>query len=330
MGSSIINDQDRMYLGYALGKAYEDIKAYDKSFENLKIGNSLKRAASRFSIDEVKATVDEIIETFSKDVFENTLSTQTEHSPIFIIGMPRSGTTLVEQIIASHSEVIGGGELTLLRDVITGHGDANISVVQLSKSGKSYPEGVLTVSASDLSKMGQAYMDLAAGRLGTTGSFTDKMPRNFFFAGLIKLILPDAKVIHCKRSPLDTCLSCYSIHFPYGQEFSNDLSELGQYYREYDRLMAHWKSVLGDWVLDVEYENLVTDPKSGTERLLNFCELPWQDACLEFHKTDRQVTTASAAQVRQPIYKSAMKRWQHFDQHLGPLIDALGPLADIQ
>ena len=155
------------------------------------------------------------------------------------------------------------------------------------------------------------------------------MPQNFFFAGLIKLALPHAKIIHCKRSPMDTCLSCYSVYFPYGQEFTNELTELGLFYKEYDRLMRHWKSVISDDILDVHYEGLVLNQDLVTKKILNFCELPWEEGCLEFHKTVRQVTTASATQVRQPIYKTALKRWERFETHLQPLIIALGPLADI-
>ena len=328
MGSSIISSRDRMYLGYALAKAYEDIGRFDKSFENLNTASTLKRASIPFDMADVKNYVDAIIDCFTPDVFERHKNSAPHQTPIFIVGMPRSGTTLVEQIVASHSRVIGGGELSFLRDVITGQGTSAVSISRLSGRNEGYPVGAVSLSDEDFAKIGQTYLDLATKRLNATDAFTDKMPRNFFFVGLIKLILPNAKIIHCKRSPLDTCLSCYSIHFPYGQEFSNDLTELGLYYREYDRLMGHWNKVLGDDILDVSYEDLVADPKSGTEKLLAFCDLSWEDECLEFHKTERQVTTASAAQVRQPIYKTAVKRWQRYEDYLQPLIDALGPLAN--
>jgi len=328
MGSSIISSRDRMYLGYALAKAYEDIGQLDKSFEKLNTASALKRASVRFDVLDVKNYVDAIIASFKADVFERPEKKSVHQKPVFIVGMPRSGTTLVEQIIASHSRVIGGGELSFFQDVITGQGSSNVSISSLSLNNEGYPVGAVSLSDYDLVKIGQTYLDMASKRLNITDAFTDKMPRNFFFVGLIKRALPNAKIIHCKRSPLDTCLSCYSIHFPYGQEFSNDLAELGQYYREYDRLMTHWNNVLGDEILDVSYEDLVSNPKLGTEKLLAFCDLPWEDDCLEFHKTERQVTTASAAQVRQPIYKTAVKRWQRYEGYLQPLIDALGPLAD--
>jgi tetratricopeptide (TPR) repeat protein len=328
MRTSIISSHDRMYLGYALAKAYEDIGQLDKSIENLNGASALKRASVRFDITDVKNNVDAIIKSFTPDVLKRPEKKFAHQTPVFIVGMPRSGTTLVEQIIASHSRVIGGGELSFLRDVITGQGSSDVSISSLSSNNIGYPFGAISLSDEDLEKIGQTYLNLAKKRVKATDTFTDKMPSNFFFIGLIKLALPHAKIIHCKRSPLDTCFSCYSIHFPYGQEFSNNLADLGQYYQEYDRLMVHWKKVLGDDILDVSYENLVQDPKSGTEKLLAFCDLEWEDGCLEFHKTERQVTTASAAQVRQPIYKTAVKRWQRYAYYLQPLIDALGPLAD--
>ena len=327
--SSIITPKDRMFLGYALAKAYEDTRQLDKSFESLNIGSAIKRASMSFDIRDIQYYVDTIINIFSAEVFEHKKVTTSEQTPIFIVGMPRSGTTLVEQIIASHSLVTGGGELSFLKDVITGQGGAGISISKLNGTDDGYPIGVLSLSNKDLSKIGKSYLSLANKRLNTKGIFTDKMPQNFFFVGLIKLALPHAKIIHCKRSPLDTCLSCYSMHFPYGQAFSNELTELGLYYKEYDRLMLHWENVLRDNIFNVSYEDLVINPRLNTQNMLKFCELGWESNCLEFYKSTRQITTASASQVRQPIYKTAVKRWKRFEAHLQPLISALGPLADI-
>ena len=329
MASNIITLQGRMFLGYALAKAYEDVGQYDKSFEYLNIGSRHKRAALWFDINEVQNYVDTIIETFTPDMFIQPKKELFKQIPIFIIGMPRSGTTLVEQIIASHSSVMAGGELSFFKDVITGRGESDVSIPSLSGTSNGYPVGVMSLSNQDLSRIGKAYLDLVKKRIKTSDIFTDKMPQNFFFAGLIKLALPHAKIIHCKRSPMDTCLSCYSVYFPYGQEFTNELTELGLFYKEYDRLMRHWKSVISDDILDVHYEGLVLNQDLVTKKILNFCELPWEEGCLEFHKTVRQVKTASATQVRQPIYKTALKRWERFETHLQPLIIALGPLADI-
>ena len=328
MNSNIVTPQDRMFLGYALAKAYEDTGQLDKSFKNLSIGSEYKRASTQFDIREVQNYVDNIIDTFHLDVFAHQKLLPSRQTPIFIVGMPRSGTTLVEQIIASHSRVIGGGELTFLQDVIEGQGTSHLSISSLNGTDDAYPMGVKSLSVQDLSTIGHTYLRLVRNHLNPTDMFTDKMPQNFFFVGLIKLALPHAKIIHCKRSPLDTCLSCYSLHFPYGQAFSNELTELGLYYKEYYRLMCHWKAVLSDEILDISYESLVEKPKLGTKKLLDFCELPWENQCLEFHKTMRQVTTASASQVRKPIYKTAVNRWKKFESHLQPLIRALGPLED--
>ena len=328
MGSKIITPQDRMFLGYALAKAYEDIGQIDKSFENMSIASKHKRASIRFNIQDVKNYVSEITNIFSSDVFKLPKIQPTEKRPVFIIGMPRSGTTLVEQILASHSLVKGGGELTFMQDVMTGKDTLSVNETKLKVVDVEYPNGVLSLSNKELLDMGKAYIGLVNKRLNVTDVFTDKMPQNFFLLGLIKLILPHAKIIHCKRSPLDTCLSCYSLHFPYGQAYSNELTELGLYYREYDRMMCHWNEVLPGSILNISYEALVTSPKIYTESMLEFCGLPWEENCLEFYKTERQVTTASAAQVRKPIYKTALKRWHRFEMHLQPLIKALGPLAD--
>ena len=329
MGGKIISPRDKMFLGYALAKAYEDAGEIDKSFENLSIGNSHRRACMQFDIRKIETYVDTIINTFTSDVFEHPKASEFENTPIFIVGMPRSGTTLVEQIIASHSCVIGGGELSYFSDVIKGEGTSNISLSELNENNEDYPIGVLSLSDKDLSVIGNTYIDLVCKRIGKTDIFTDKMPQNFFFLGLIKLALPHAKIIHCRRSPLDTCLSCYSVHFPYGHPFSNDMTELGLYYQEYDRLMCHWNSVLKGHILNIVYEDLVENPQKSIKVVLKFCNLSWEDECLNFHKTQRQVTTASSSQVRQPIYKTAVKRWKRFEVHLKPLIKALGPLADI-
>ena len=328
MGTNIISSQDRMFLGYALAKAYEDTGQLDKSFSNLILGNEYKRATLRFDIQDVEDYVDTIIKTFTTDIFVRDKSNHFKKTPIFIVGMPRSGTTLVEQIIASHSEVVGGGELTTLKDVITGQKASEISISSLNQSNYDYPIGILTLSYNDLLNIGETYLKIVNKRINIIEYFTDKMPSNFFFIGLIKLALPHAKIIHCSRSPLDTCLSCYSIHFPYGQEFSNELTELGHYYQQYDRLMCHWNKVLPDEIMNISYENLVSNTEEETKNLLEYCELSWEQNCIEFYKTNRQITTASSKQVRQPIYKTSMYRWKYFKKYLQPLISALGPLAD--
>ena len=183
------------------------------------------------------------------------------------------------------------------------------------------------LASGDFRRLGETYLGLLHGQAPGAPRITDKMPRNFFFLGLIRLALPGARIVHCTRNPVDTCLSCYQIHFPTGQEFTYDLTELGRYYRLYRRLMDHWRAVLGNRMFHIAYEDLVAAPENHMRALLDFAGLPWQDACLDFHKTERQIRTASAQQVRQPLYQTSVQRWRKYEKHLGPLFDALGPLA---
>jgi len=324
-----LDTEARMYLGFSLSKAYEDMADYDRAFDEMAIANQLKRDAISYSRENESELIEQITDVFDAELLSKGVSANTVPKiPIFILGMPRSGTSLVEQILASHSDVFGAGELRLLRDVVTGQGGIGQGITEFKSTSASYPNGVIGLSADKFSALGTSYLENLPATAKNSTYVTDKMPRNYYFLGLIKLILPHAKVIHCQRSPLDTCLSCYSIHFPYGQEFSYDLAELGEYYRGYDALMTHWRDVLGDWFLDVRYEDVIAEPEAQARRLVEFCDLPWEESCLEFHKTKRHVRTASTAQVKRPIYKTAVQRWRHYEKRLKPLIDALGPLAD--
>ena len=223
--------------------------------------------------------------------------------------MPRSGTTLVEQILASHSQVEAGGELTSLRRLARQAG---------------YPEAFADPDLPSLRRFGESY--LAAARPVGGPHFTDKMPDNFLRIGLIRLALPNARIIHCRRDPIDICLSCYRILFIRdAQKFSYDLHELGLEYLRYARLMAHWRMVAPDAMHVVQYEDLIADQEGEIRRLLNFCGLAFEDACLRFHETERTVKTASAEQVRQKIYRGAVERWRHYEKHLGPLLELLRP-----
>lgn len=234
--------------------------------------------------------------------------------------MPRSGTTLVEHILASHSRVYGGGELSDLRRLAGG-------LNKLSPTGHDFPDGVADLGPKDLHRLGRTYWEAVRRRAPDAPHVTDKAPGNFRYLGLIHLMLPRARIIHCVRNPVDTCLSCYKLLFVSGQNFSYDLVELGRYHRLYTRLMDHWRAVMPGRILDVRYEDLVAAQERETRRLLEFCGLPWEDACLSFHTTRRLVKTASATQVRQPIYKSAVGSWKRYARHLGPLLESLGPLA---
>jgi hypothetical protein len=237
--------------------------------------------------------------------------------------MPRSGTTLLEQIIASHPRVHGAGELQTLNDVILTVRDSGGNTIP-------YPEFVPAVDSVALRQIGERYLagvrELAAkhGRANPE-RITDKMPSNYYFAGLIHLALPNAKIIHIMRDPIDTCISCFSKLFSAEQSHTYDLAELGRYYARYERAMAHWRAVLpAGRILDVRYEDLLADLKGQAQRIIAYCGLPWDERCLAFHKTERPVRTASATQVRRPLYTSAVGRWRLYADHLGPLLHALG------
>ena len=331
-----LSKTDRLQLDFALGKAYADLKDYDRSFKHLLAGNAAKRASIAYDEASTFALFDRIEATFSRELIaKKSGGGDPSPVPIFVIGMPRSGTTLVEQIIASHPMVYGAGELQTLNDVI-------LTVRGPDGTVLPYPEFASALDAAALRQIGAHYVaevrrlaekhpaSLPSPAHGGANSggverITDKMPSNYYFAGLIHLALPNAKIIHTVRDPVDTCISCFSKLFSAEQNHTYDLAELGRYYQRYERLMAHWRRVLpAGRILDVRYEDVVADLEREARRIIAYCGLPWDDRCLSFHETDRPVRTASATQVRQPIYNSAVGRWRVYEQHLGPLIAALG------
>lgn len=319
-----LSKTDRMQLDFGLGKAYADLRDHDRSFHHLLAGNAAKRAAIAYDEKATMALFDRIEAIFTRDVIGQ-MSGGGDPSPlpIFVIGMPRSGTTLVEQIIASHPAVYGAGELQTLNDVI-------LTVRGPDGNTLLYPEFVPALDGPALRQIGTRYLTLVrelAAKHGVRDAqrITDKMPSNYYFAGLIHLALPTARIIHTIRDPVDTCISCFSKLFSAEQNHTYDLGELGRYYKRYERLMAHWRSALpAGRILDVRYEDVVADVEQQARRIIAYCGLPWTDRCLSFHETERPVRTASATQVRQPIYKSAVGRWRVYEQHLGPLLGALG------
>ena len=316
-----ITDGQAMLLGFALGKAYDDMGEYDRAFGHVEKGNRLKRASLRYDAADDEELAERIAALFTGEFLHRHGGPGAPPGqPIFIVGMPRSGTTLVEHILASHSRVYGGGELADLRRLAGG-------LNKLSPTGREFPDGVADLGPKDLHRLGRTYWEAVRRRAPEAPHVTDKAPGNFRYLGLIHLMLPRARIIHCVRNPVDTCLSCYKLLFVSGQNFSYDLVELGRYHRLYARLMDHWRAVMPGRILDVRYEDLVAGQEQETRRLLDFCGLPWEDACLSFHTTKRLVKTASATQVRRPIYKSAVGSWNRYARHLGPLVEALGPLA---
>jgi hypothetical protein len=241
-------------------------------------------------------------------------------SPIFIVGLPRSGSTLIEQILSSHSQVDGTSELPDLSKVV-------MSINKRNKGkGPGYPTAVTELEDEEFYKLGTQYIESTQRVRRGAPYFTDKMPNNFPTIGFLSLFLPNAKVINSIRHPIDSCLGCYKQHFARGQTFTYDLVELGEFYLEYHKLMQYWHAVLPGKVLDVQYEEMVSDQENQTRRLLEYCGLPWEDACLNFHETDRPVRTASSEQVRQPIYSTSLDRWKKYESHLQPLIEILEPI----
>jgi tetratricopeptide (TPR) repeat protein len=308
---SDLNFRDRLGLHFALGKAYLDIGDGEKAFANLGMGNKLKRSVIDYNRFEEENRVTEIIEAF-RNLPSNlpTVSHSIPGRPIFVFGMPRSGTTLIDQILASHRLVSSIGEGRHIDD-------AGQNWITAFKSG-STP----VVSASE--QWVRKYVEAINVAACEGHPFVDKTPANFRFAGVIRALFPEARMIHCRRTPLDTCLSCYSLLFTHGHEYTYDLTELGHYYRLYQRLMAHWQATLPPGsMLEVDYESLVDDTAGQIRRMLDYCSLPWDENCLKFHETRRIVATASLDQVRSPIYRSSVGRAQRFRAWLSPLEAAL-------
>ena len=307
---------DRVDLGFALGKVFEDLRDYDKSFTFILAANLLKRGSFEYSIQNEQDFFSRIKNTFSPDFFASRHgSGYLDGTPIFIVGMPRSGTTLVEQILASHPLVFGAGELTVLtglaNDICAGGAAAP------------FPACLPDLEGDAFTKMGSEYMEKIREHSKDAQYITDKMPNNFLHVGLIKTILPNAKVIHCMRDPMDNCFSIFKKNFMGTHRYAYDMVELGRYYNLYQDLMAHWGKVLPGFMYTIRYEEVVSDQQSQTKSLLDYCGLPWDEDCLAFHKTERKVSTASLAQVRRPLYKDSVELWKRYEKQLEPLRKAI-------
>ncbi len=317
------NFQSEVNFLFALGKAYEDRGDYDRAWEYYRRGNETQRAQVRYDPVQAEVMNDRLVEVFSAAFVERLCGAgDPDSSPIFILGLPRSGSTLLEQILASHTEVEGTSELPYVGRLAT---SLNLN----RKDGVNYPEAMRELAAANVAALGHEYLARARmHRRSGAPRFIDKMPNNFPNVGLIALILPNAKIVDARRHPLDACLSNYRQLFAKGQNFTYDLTEIGEYYLQYQRLMDHWDRVLPDRVLTVQYEDVVTDFEAQVRRLLDFCGLSWQDACLRFYESDRPVRTPSAEQVRQPIYDRSIGHWKHYERHLAELIEVIAPIRD--
>jgi len=309
-----LRDLEKMQLNFGLAKAYEDLKSYEKSFSHVLQGNRLKRQSFDYSTSQDEAIFNRLKNTFDRSFFEarEDWGVQDE-TPLFIIGMPRSGTSLVEQILASHPLIVGAGELMDLSTVCHRYDEGN----------KVFPETIVDLGVKDFSSMGDDYGQRLRAHSSSARYITDKLPGNFLLIGMIKTILPNARIIHCRRNPLDTCLSVFKNYFLGEHPYAYDMSELGAYYKLYQDLMAHWRGVLPGVVYDIDYEDLVSEPESQIRRLLDACGLPFDEACLSFYNTERAVRTVSVVQVRQPMYKDSLQAWKRYENQLQPLIAAL-------
>ena len=317
-----VSHMARIYLDFALGKAYEDMGDYDKAFSYYERGNSFKRSQSRYVSEDLTAEFKAQAEVFSQSFVQiHTDSGFDAPDPIFIVGLPRSGSTLLEQILASHSKVDGTMELPNI-----------LSLAQKLRRGDKmsgtshYPSVLKTMDAESLRSFGEAYINDTKVHRGHAPFFIDKMPNNFRHIGLINLILPNAKIIDARRHPMGCCFSAFKQLFHEGQEFSYGLKEVGTYYKDYVDLMDHWDKVLPGKVLRVQYEEVVADLETQVRRILDYCGLDFEDSCVSFYQTDRAVRTPSSEQVRQPIYKSGVEQWKNFEGNLDPLKQSLGPV----
>lgn len=311
-----LSTEQKMHMGFALAKVYEDLKDYDQSFNFLNQANTNRRILFPYSQEQTD-------ETFRKIESKLTASFIKKHkdqgnqdpSPIFILGMPRSGSSLIEQILSSHPQVFGAGELNYVAKLT--------NEMWSTPKMLDYPECILDLSSDDVSEFAEKYLSMIRELNSDSTYIVDKMPHNFFYVGLIDIAFPNAKIIHSIRNPMDSCLSMYKTGFHDGHPYTDNLNDLGHYYNHYLRLMKHWKSIFGDRIYDCVYEDVVADTESQTRKLLDYCGLDWDENCLEFYKTKRRVHTASATQVRQGIYKKAVKGWLRFETQLQPLKDII-------
>ena len=315
---------DRVHVCFALGKAYEDKRDFETSFKYYERGNHLKKSQSRYSAEQMSEEFKAQREVCTAELFERRAGAGHDApDPIFIVGLPRAGSTLLEQILSSHSEVDGTLELPNILSL-----SQRLRRRGRQGASKGYPEILAELSDEELEQFGRQF--IADTRIHRKGAafFIDKMPNNFRHIGLIHLILPNAKIIDARRHPMACCFSGFKQLFAEGQEFTYDLTDVGRYYSDYVELMDHWDEVLPGKVLRVHYEDVVADLEPQVRRLLDYCGLPFEQACVDYHATERAVRTPSSEQVRQPIFKSGLEQWRNFELYLDPLKAALGPILN--
>jgi len=309
-------DGNRIYLYFAMGKMFEKINKYNKAIHYYNLGNNLKRKYINYSIDYDKKIFDAIKKTVDKFGINKKKNIGHKSSmPVFIVGMPRSGTTLIEQIISSHSKIFGGGELLFF---------SNIFYKKLnSKNNETFLKDLDRITEKNFFDIGKMYINEFKEISKRNKYLTNKLPRNFTHIGLIKLSLPNAKIIHCERNPLDVCFSCYKTNFTEGNNFSYSLEELGHFYMLYEKQMDYYKKIFNQQILNVKYEDVVADTEKETKKILDYLELDFEKNCLEFFKNKRPIQTASLVQARKPVFKSSVNSWMNYKDFLKPLIEKL-------
>ena len=308
---SEISDIERSQMHFALGKAYEAKKDFDNSFMNYLKGNKVKKDLIKYSSKDTSDNTKRILKFFDiENIKELSKSSVVDLDPIFVLGMPRSGSTLIDQIVSSHSMVDGTQELPNI---------IKIAAELNSDSRDSYPEIIKVLDKEDISQLGYDYLKETRWAREKAPFFVDKMPNNFIHIGLIKTILPNAKIIDTRRDAMDTCFSCFKQFFARGQLFTYSLEDLGKYYVDYIKAMNHWHTLYKDDIYTVHYDNVINDTENTIKELIDYCNLPFENECLEFYKSSRPVKTPSAEQVRQPIYKSGLNYWKNYEDHLTPL-----------
>ena len=305
-------------LLFALGKIYNDLGEYDQAFLAYKSANDIRNRRTDYNEKKQTEYVDSIISIFTKQLITDLqYHGNASELPVFIIGTPRSGTTLTEQIISSHHAVFGAGELKYI-------GELAANRYRIQHTDKKYPDRIPGLSSYEISEEANIYLDkIRQYQNDSIVRITDKMPANFFYVGYISILFPDAKIIHCRRNPLDACLSIYFQSFHAEQQYSFDLANLGNWYKDYIRLMGHWNNVMNGRILNIDYDETVNNTETTAQKLIDYCGLEWDPKCIEFYKTSRGVQTASQWQVRQPIYKTSLQRWKRYDKHIGVLKEIL-------
>jgi len=313
--------ESEIAIRFALARAFEQREDFDQAWQQYQLANGAKRALVKYDPVKIEVLHDKLKAVLTADIFAGASDAwPTDRTPVFVLGMPRSGSTLIEQILASHSLVEGAGELPYIIMISTALGSN-------SADGVRYPEIIGEYDAAQLTALGRSYLHYTqTHREQDTPYFTDKMPANFSHAGFIRLILPHAKIIDTRRDPMATCVANYRQLYAQGKNQSYDLTELAEYYLQYDLIMQHWNEVMPGEILQVQYEDVVTDLDREVGRILDFCDLPFEQACVDYHRSSRPVNTASSEQVRQPIYDSAVSFWRKYEPHLDELKEILKPV----